>query len=102
MDSSSILFAKIAALKKNFDSINYGGGSGQTNERHVGHLFPTYFKLTKEVKELHPELFSDLPNLEMPKHMGVGEVGKIYERNVIEPLVRNLDYILEVRSNYRI
>ncbi|MEP2669669.1 MAG: nucleotide-binding protein [Cyclobacteriaceae bacterium] len=101
MDKASILFAKIAALKKSFDSIDYGR-MRRTLGSVVEPLFPRYEQCTKEVKELLPDLYSDLPELDIPKHEGIGSAGPIYDQNDIEPLTRNLDYILEVRANSRI
>lgn len=101
MDKTAILFAKIAGLKKSFDSIEYGR-MRRTLGSQVEPLFPRYEKLTKEIKEELPELYSDLPDLKIPEQSGQGSAGPIYELRDIEPLVRNLDYILEVRANSRI
>ncbi len=101
MDKISILFAKIAALKKSFDSIDYGK-MRRTLGGQVEHLFPIYQQLTKLAKESLPELYSDLPELKTPDHSGIGSMGPIYEQEDILPLVKNLDYILEVRTHSRI
>lgn len=101
MDKTSILFAKIAALKKNFESIGYDR-IGRAFGLQVAHLFPIYETLTKEIKESLPDLYSDLPNLEIPNPIGTGSSGTIFRHLEIEPLVKNLEYILEVRANSRI
>jgi hypothetical protein len=100
MDKTSILFAKIAALQKNLKSLDYGMGRAFGNQ--VEHLFPIYENLTKEIKELLPDLYSDLPNLVIPKPKGSGSSGPIYNYYEIAPLIKNLEYILEVRVNSRI
>lgn len=53
----------------------------------------------EQIKQEHPELYSDMPNYRDPTSIGDGSTGSLYERRAIAPLVNNLDYILEVRSN---
>lgn len=101
MDKTAIIFAKIAALKKSFNSIDYGR-MGRTVGSHVEPLFPRYEQLVKEIKEELPDLYSDLPDLKMPVSEGNASGGPIYAKYKIDPLVNNLDYILEVRTNSRI
>lgn len=101
MDKTAIIFAKIAALKKSFDSIKYDP-SARTIGSQVEPLFPRYEKLVSEIKDELPELYSDLPDLGIPDPRGLGNGIPIYELNQIDPLAKNLDYILEVRSNSRI
>lgn len=100
MDKKSVLFAKIAGLKKNFETIDRG--MGRVFGSHVEHLFPIYEKLTKEIKEILPELYSDLPVIDIPKAKGKSSSGSIYNYFEILPLTKNLDYILEVRAHSRI
>ena len=100
MDKISILFAKIAALKKNLESINYG--MGRAIGIQIVHLFPIYENLTKEIKESLPDLYADLPDLKIPNPKGTGSSGPIYNHFEIVPLIKNLEYILEVRANSRI
>jgi len=101
MDKVSILFAKIAALKKSLESIHYDN-MRRTLGSQVNPLFPRYEQLTKDIKETLPELYSDLPNIKIPEHTGLSNMGTLYDQERIDPLVKNLDYILEVRSNSRI
>jgi len=100
MDKTSVLFAKIAGLKQSFETIDHG--MGRVFGSHVEHLFPIYERLTKEIRESLPELYSDLPNIEIPKARGTGSSGSIYNYFEIEPITKNLEYILEVRANSRI
>ncbi len=101
MDTIAILYAKIASLHKSFSTINYGR-MGRALGSEVEPLFPRYQALTDEIKQLLPELYSDLPDLKIPSPRGSGSAGSIYEQYEIEPLVKNLDYIMEVRANSRI
>jgi hypothetical protein len=100
MSKEAILLAKTAALKKNFDAVQFLGGRciGQAVEP----LFPRYLSIIKELKEINPDLYDDIPEIEIPVSMGASSSGKLYERFKIEPLVRNLDYILELSANVRI
>lgn len=102
MDKIAVLFAKIAALKKSFDSIDYLGQRRALGSD-VEPLFPRYTQLTKDIKSIIPELYSDLPDLEIPKNVGMSmSNGPLYKQEDICPLAKNLDYILEVRANSRI
>ena len=100
MSKETILLAKAAALKKSFQSITFYGNRclGQSIE----HLFPIFTSLVDSIKEINPDLFSDIPNLEIPKSIGPTKDGPLYEKQDIEPLINNLDFILELQSNSRI
>lgn len=101
MDKISILFAKFAGLQKNFKQINWTGG--RTGGSIIEHLFKQYEKCTTELKELLPELFSDLPDVKIPEPFGKGMKGEtIYTIHQATPIIQNIDYILEVRTNYRV
>lgn len=101
MDKISILFAKFAGLQKNFKQINWG--NGRTVGSIIEHLFKQYDKCTIELKELLPELFSDLPDVKIPAPLGSGIKGEtIYTINQATPIIQNIDYIIEVRANYRV
>jgi hypothetical protein len=101
MSKESIIFAKIAALKKSFENIKFFD-RGRCLGSSLEPLLPRYKTLIDEVKSEMSELFSDLPELPMPKTLGQSGVGLIYAKMDIDPLVNNLDYILELRSNMRI
>lgn len=101
MSKESLLLAKTAALKKNFDAIQYGG-RGRCLGQAVEPLFPRYLSIIQDLKEINPELYNDIPELEIPTSMGTCSSGALYERFKIEPLVQNLDYILELSANVRI
>ncbi|WP_188508098.1 TIR domain-containing protein [Parapedobacter pyrenivorans] len=100
-NTAAIVFAKIAALKKSFDSIEFSQTRRVIGSQ-VKHLFPLYSQLINEIKEIRPELYSDLPELKIPTSIGNGSAGPIYEQHDITGLAKNLDYILEVFANSRI
>jgi hypothetical protein len=101
MSKESLLLAKAAALKKIFDAIDYGA-FGRCLGDAVEPVFPRYLSVIKELKEINPELYSDLPELEIPKSLGIGSNGSLYAQHKIEPLIQSLDYILELSANVRI
>lgn len=100
MSKESVLLAKIAALKKGFDGIHYGRGRCFGNI--VEPLFPRYENIISQLRELNPDFYEDIPNAEIPEPRGENSSGKIYEEHMIQPLVQNLEYILELSSNARI
>src|SRR5437868_8825033 len=100
MSSQSVLIAKIAALKKSFDNIPYRGHTCLGDN--IEYLFPRYISIIKDLKELNPEYYSDIPNLEIPEPRGHSLHGRIFEQNDVYPLVNTLDYILELNANVRI
>lgn len=102
MDQTSILFAKFAGLQKNFNSINWGS-IYRTTESNIGHLIQQFDKYRNELINLSPELFSDLPLIKLPTGLGINTNGeKLYSFSQIAPIIQNIDYILEVRTNYRV
>lgn len=101
MDNISIAFAKLAALQKNFRQLNWSGG--RINGSIIEHLFTQYEKNSNEIKNLLPELYSDLPDIKIPSPYGTGTRGDtIYTINQATPIMQNIDYIIEVRTNYRV
>ncbi len=101
MSRESILLAKAAALKKNFEGIPYGQ-RGRCFGDHVEPLFPRYVAIMKDLKEVNPDLYVDIPDLEVPKSIGRTLERALYDKNDIDPLVRNLDYLIELNANFRI
>ncbi len=97
MSKQSIILAKVAALKKGFENIEYGYRSRCTGSS-LTPLLPRYEVLISELKSEFDGLFSDLPDLPIPKSIG----SNLYEKESIDPLVNNLDYVLELHSNIRI
>jgi len=100
MSKESILLAKAAALKKNFENITFHGG--RCLGQYVEPLFPRYASIIADLKESNPELFSDIPELKIPKSVAVAMDGPLYWQADIDPLINNLDYALELQSNFRI
>lgn len=101
MNKESVLFAKVAALRKSFDNIEFGI-RGRCWGKSLEPLLPRYETLIKELKSELGDLFSDLPELPTPKSIGKSGNDEIYEKGSVDILVNNLDYILELRANMRI
>lgn len=102
MDKISILFAKFAGLQKNFNAIDWGRMYRTLSSR-VDHLLQQYDKCRHELVELMPELYSDLPLIKLPEAVGKNTDGdSIYTYQQIIPIIQSIDYILEVRTNYRV
>ena len=101
MSKQSIILAKAAALKKSFENIEYGYG-----QRCIGSnlepLLPRYESVISELKSEFDGLFDDLPELPLPKTIGASNNGRLYQKDSVDPLINNLDYVLELYSNMRI
>ena len=100
MDKQSILLAKAAALKKSFGNIKYG--RGRCLGQNVEHLLPRYSTIVTDLKSSNPIIYSDVPDLDIPKPISNSSDGALYEEIDLKPLVNNLDYILELHANIRI
>lgn len=101
MNKESVLFAKVAALRKSFDNIEFGI-RGRCWGKSLEPLLPRYETLIKELKSELGDLFSDLPELPLPKSIGKSGNDETYEKGSVDILVNNLNYILELRANMRI
>jgi hypothetical protein len=103
VDETSILLAKFAGLQKNFANIQWGRTSDRASERQVLPLVNQYFKCREELIKLLPDLFNDLPEVEFPTSIGQNNNSEpLYNHSHVLPISQSIDYILEVRSNYRI
>ena len=101
MSNESILIAKAAALKKSFDNIGYA--RGRCLGRSVEPLLPRYESIIEDLREANPALFEDIPNIPIPISIGVSsEGGYLYDKSEIDPLVENLNYIIELQAGSRI
>ena len=101
MDEISILFAKIAALQKNLKGITWY--SGRTGGIILEPLLRQYEYLISKGKEILPELFLDMPEVQIPKpYSSSVSTGNIYTLRDATPVILSVDYILEVRSSYRV
>lgn len=100
MSKESIIFAKVAALKKSFENIEFG--RGRCWGISIEPLLPRYKSVIQELKSEFNDLFADLPDLPLPQSIGKSGAGDLYEKISVDPLINNLDYILELRSNMRI
>jgi hypothetical protein len=101
MSKESVLIAKAAALKKSFDNIDYGR-LGRCLGQIIEPLFPRYTTVINELRTTNPELFADIPDLPIPEPMGNSSAGKLYEKYTIDPLVENLNYVIELQAGFRI
>jgi predicted nucleotide-binding protein len=102
MDRIAILFAKIGGLQKNFKAVDWGRLARATGAR-IDHLIQQYDSHRKGLMELLPELYADMPLIPLPQPIGKTDKGdNLYQYSNVVPIVENIDYILEVRSNYRI
>lgn len=97
MNKESIILAKVAALKKNFKTIPHAYNS-RCEGRLVRPLLPLYSQLIIDLKLGFNGLYNDLPVLSIPVSIGDDK----FDGNSIDPLINNLDYVLEVYSNIRI
>ena len=72
-------------------------------ESRVEPLIQQFGKFRNELIELIPELYSDMPIFELPTPLAKNENGdSIYSFKQIDPIIQSINYILEVRTNYRI
>ena len=98
MNNEAKIAAKIAGLLKAFSLVN-----PSSNNRVIGtqveHLIEQYYQLTALAKAELSDYFSDLPELKKPESIGSNGRSGIYEWREIEPLVHNLQYMIEVRTN---
>ncbi len=102
MNKISILFAKLGGLQKNFKALDWGRLARATGSR-IGHLISQYDQHRRELIQLLPELYEDMPLIPLPQPIGKTDNGdNLYQFSNVVPIVENIDYILEVRSNYRI
>ena len=102
MDKTSILFSKIAGLQKNLKSINWGP-MNRTVGIQIDHLLKLYDSCRIDLVSLMPELYDDMELIPLPKPMSKTDKGdNLYSYFSVLPIIDNINYILEVRSNYRI
>lgn len=102
MGIESVLLAKTAALKKNFDSLPKTLGRTRFLGSIVEPLFDRYTSILKGLKHYNADLYGDIPEIQIPKEIGHSSDGPLYEKVDIDPLIQTLDYILELSSNVRI
>lgn len=103
MDNTAITFAKLAGLQKILNERLAGTGR-YFDPPTVLEYFERYDKLRAHLIEYLPELYSDLPERDIPKSSGTTDYdGRGYiELGPMLTLKRDLDYIFEVRTNSRI
>lgn len=102
MNDKSLLLAKIAALKKSFENIEYSNGQSRCLGTSLEPLLPRYESLVSQIKIEFDKVYDDLPQLSLPITIGSSNNGRLYQKSDVKPLINNLDYILEVYSNMRI
>lgn len=98
MNNLNIILAKCAALKKNFEKIQYPWAGGKCEVSNLDPLIDQYYLLTKLLKSDHPELYSDLPKVKKPET----NMGEYYRKTTMSTIESSLTYILELHSNIRI
>lgn len=101
MDKTAILFAKLAGLRKNIGEISWDIND-RTDGRVVDHLLSHLVQLQRELVAQLPDLYGDMPIPGIPTPWGKNGSMNIYQRRQLEPILKSLDYMLEVRSSYRI
>lgn len=103
MDKTSITFAKLAGLQQKLNKKLEGGGR-YFDPPYILECFEQFKNLRQQLIEELPQLYSDLPDREIPKSSGTTDFeGRGYiEISPILTLQIDLSYIFEVRSNCRI
>lgn len=103
MDKIAIIFAKLAGLQKVLNS-RFTGGGRYFDPPTVLDYFHQFATLRGQLINELPELYSDLPDREIPKSSGTSDNnGRGYiELYSMLTLNRDLSYIFEVRGNYRV
>jgi len=101
MENKSVIFAKLAGILKYIKSIMAPFGPHKLipqyfKQEEVKNIFHKYSKLAKSLKEIYPDLYSDIPDRTLPK---LSE-GDTFKRSFLETLERDIDYIFEVNSQY--
>jgi len=103
MDKVAVIFAKLSGLHKTLSS------RLQTRGRYFDPLsvleyFQRFENLREELRQLLPELYSDLVVREIPKSSGTTDFNGrgCIEISHLVTLLRDIDYIFEVRSNSRV
>ncbi len=100
MNNIQLQLAKIKGLKKSFELLKYPI-SNWCKGIYVEPLFEIYLSQINLIKNLMPELYSDLPEIPLPRPLLQEHYGKTYNFDGIHPLINNLDYILELYFNYQ-
>jgi hypothetical protein len=100
MNNVSIIFAKLAGIKRNVSE------ELATTTRYFDLSVLDYFKryeiILQQLKQVMPELYADLPPLDIPQPTKDRDYNVEYEyisRYQLENLSRDLTYIFEVRAN---
>lgn len=95
----NLTLIKIAALKKSFDTIDYGGNRRALGA-HVNSIFERYYYLSNQLRQIDPDLFGDLPKPAFPKAINIGaDADKLlFKPDEIAPLIESVNYILNLAS----
>lgn len=101
MSKETFLYARVAALKKSFENIQYTP-TGTCFGASLEQFLPLFSTLIADIKTNLSDLYSDLPIPQMPKSTGGEGVYTIYRKVTVSPLINTLDYILEIHSHMRI
>jgi len=101
MKNKSTVFAKLAGTYKSLDSILGPHGNRMRLSIHfkpevVQEVFDSYSKLSESLKKLIPDLYSDLPERNMPEPSEGGSI----DRSFLETLKRDIEYIFEINAQF--
>lgn len=100
MSKESITLAKAAALQKNFNNLHEERGRCLGVD--VEPLLPRYQSIIKDLKELNPIYYGDIPEIGKLEPLSETNGNTVYAYHKIKPFIQNLDYLLELSSNVRI
>ncbi|MGZ8843000.1 MAG: TIR domain-containing protein [Pyrinomonadaceae bacterium] len=95
MNRAAIVFAKLAGLYKEIvNRLNHLSVRARLSNNFIEY-YERYDVLRHELTTLLPELYSDLPEREWPSSGS----DYTFSRGQFKPLIRDLEYIFEVRAN---
>src|SRR2546428_565839 len=101
MDAVAVTFAKLAGLHKAASSWLERPTARYFDPAEVLELFEAYNRHLTALKKHLTDLYGDVPERPLPKSSGTTDnEGRGYiERQNLERLVRDVDYIFEIRSH---
>jgi len=104
MEDIPVLYAKLAGLYKNVKTRLSDQRWRQLNSASYLDYFHRYAAIRDALKEHLPDLYSDLPMRDIPTPNGTAglEGTGLIGREYFEQLLRDMDYMLEVRSHSRL
>ena len=98
MSDLAVIFAKLAGVHRQLDAILESNFRNYEGNEILG-LFERYVEGRTRLKELLPDLFGDLGEIRDVRVMEDSDGSRRVDRNEVERLVRELDYLFEVRAS---